>query len=129
MFNFPHVIFSLGDGVCNPVGHRMVVRQKQQSGSVKIEPAHGADKLPNLRNQRVDGGPPFWILVSGDETFGFVQQHVDALLPHDRFGVERDAVALGVDPMVVRLDHGAIDGDAALEYPLARLSARADPGL
>lgn len=85
--------------------------------------------MADVFQQFEDGGAAIGVARGGDEALGLVKQDVDLLFLAQRFAVEKDAVPVGVDPLVGIADRFAVHLDAAAGDDGAGVGPAGDAGL
>src|ERR1700691_4301036 len=108
------------------IAERGIVAENQQPGGVLIQPAHRKHEVLHTTEQIVNRWSAVWVLISGQVALGFVEQQVTLLACGQRMSIERNLIALRINPDIRRLHLLAVDGDPPGANPTARLSPRSN---
>ncbi len=126
----PHAIATepAGGWQFQHAGELAIIGQQQKTFSIEVEPPDADEAGKTLGQVLKNGRSAARIAVRGQEAAGLViKEHARTFACRQRLAVNADAV-VRADIERRRVDHRAIDGDAARGNPVLRLAARGEPG-
>ena len=120
-----HFVMRIGE----QLGKTRIIGHDKKAAGIQIETPDREDPGIEAFEKIVNCRAPFRILIGGDVTFRFVKQQVLLFRAFERLAIEKDPVAVEIDPLVRVFYNPAIDADPPRPDPAPCFGAAAEPRL